>query len=244
MATAELCVGRVIQALAEIEGHISAVEKEKKSMEARNPLIGRVGIMMGIGSPPPGFDSRIQAAESKYDELVRRLSNYSQKEGDLKARLSALTGQTFEKSSEWDEWFRKDYQAVPLTEDQKAAIAELLGDLGNERDIEGRINAAEQLGAQKQLGDMDVAAALAVTGKEAAMQFEVKRMTIATMHGVRPDQIDVKPHSDDSQVTSAVVRVLRKMASRKDDTGPKAKAALEDLKASIKSAEIRSRVGL
>ena len=136
-------VGRVIQALAEIEGHISAVENEKKSMEERNPLIGRVGIMMGIGSPPPGFESRIQAAESKYDELVRRLSNYSQKEGDLKARLSALTGKTFKKSSEWDEWFRKEYQAVPLTEDQKAAIEELLGDLGNERDIEGRINAAE-----------------------------------------------------------------------------------------------------
>jgi hypothetical protein len=36
---------------------------------------------------------------------------------------------------------------------------------------------------------MDVAAALAAAGKKAAMQFEVKRMTIATMHGVRPDQI-------------------------------------------------------
>jgi hypothetical protein len=134
--------------------------------------------------------------------------------------------------------------AAPFAEDQKVAIEKLFGELGDEYNIEGRIQAAEQLGATKQFGDMDVATALADAGKRAARQFESKRMTIAMMHSVRPEQIDVKPHVDDSRVTSAVVKVIRKLASRKDDTGAKSRAALEDLKASIKSVEIRSRVGL
>jgi hypothetical protein len=134
--------------------------------------------------------------------------------------------------------------AAPLAGEQKIALEKLLGELGNEYNIEGRIAAAEQLVATKQFGDMDVAAVLAAAGKKAARQFEQKRMMIAMMHNVRPDRIDVKPHVDDSRVTSAVVNVLRKLSSRKDHTGPKSKAALEDLKTSITSAEIRSRVGL
>ena len=134
--------------------------------------------------------------------------------------------------------------ASPLAEEQKAVMEKLFAELGNEYDIEGRIKAAEQLGAIKQFGDLDVAAALAAAGKRAARQFEAKRMTIAMMHSVRPEQIDVKPHVDDSRVTAAVIKVLRNLTSRKDETGPKSKAALEDLRASIKSPEIRNRIGL
>lgn len=135
-------------------------------------------------------------------------------------------------------------QVPPLTEAQKATIDRLLGDLANEDNIEGRIRAAEQLGAEKHFGETDVPAALSSAGKKAAMQFEAKRMGIAMMHGVPPTRISVKPHVDDSRVTSTVVNTLRKLASRKDRTGIQAKAALADLKASLKSAEIRTRVGV
>jgi hypothetical protein len=132
----------------------------------------------------------------------------------------------------------------PLPADQKATLEKLIDDLGNEYDIEGRIKAAGELGTTKEFGDIDVAAVLAAAGIKAAMQFESKRMGIAMMHGVRPDQIDVKPHVDDSRVTSAVASALRKLASRRDDAGQKSKAALADLKSSIKNAEVRRRVGL
>jgi hypothetical protein len=131
-----------------------------------------------------------------------------------------------------------------LAEDRKTAIQALLAELGDENNIEGRISAARQLASLPVSGDPDVPAALAAAGKKAAMQFEVKRMSIAMMHGVRPSQIDVKPHADDSRVAAAAVDTLRKIASRKGPTNDQAKAALRDLAASIKSDDVRARVGL
>jgi hypothetical protein len=68
--------------------------------------------MIGMGSPPPGLEGRIQAAEHKYAELVRRLSSYRQKEDGLRAKLSALTGKEFARASAWDEWLRKEYRSA------------------------------------------------------------------------------------------------------------------------------------
>ena len=76
------------------------------------------------------------------------------------------------------------------------------------------------------------------------MKFEVKRMTIASMRGVRPEQIEVMAHADDSRVTTASVKALRRLASHTDQVGARSKAAIETLTASIRSPEIRRRVGL
>ncbi len=84
---------------------------------------------------------------------------------------------------------------------------------------------------------------LVSAAKNAAMQWEVKRMTMAVMHGVSPEQIEVLPNADDSRVTFAAVKVLRKLAKRRDDTGWKSKVALEDIRKSIKDAELRRKIG-
>jgi hypothetical protein len=129
-----------------------------------------------------------------------------------------------------------------ITEAQKAAIQKLLGDLGNEFDIEGRIKASEELGGLRNFGEADVVSALTSAAKKAVMQWDVKRMTMAARHGVRPEQIDVRPHADDSRVTIAAAKALRKLANRKDETGKKSKAALEDIRKSIRSTELSRKI--
>ncbi len=142
--------------------------------------------------------------------------------------------------------FKKDESAQPtkeITEAQKAAIVELLKDLRNEYNIEARIKASEELGKLRSFGEKDVISSLVSAAKNAAMQWEVKRMTMAVMHGVSPEQIEVLPNADDSRVTFAAVKVLRKLAKRRDDTGWKSKVALEDIRKSIKDAELRRKIG-
>ena len=129
-----------------------------------------------------------------------------------------------------------------ITDAQRAQIEELLENLGNEYDIEGRIRASEELSSLANFGSLDVTSGLASAAKKAAMQWEVKRGSIAMMHGVRPEQIQVQPHVDDSRVAVAAAQALRKLATRRDGVGKSSKAALEDLRASIKNAELRSRL--
>ncbi|MFS8084685.1 MAG: hypothetical protein ACMG6H_03580 [Acidobacteriota bacterium] len=137
-----------------------------------------------------------------------------------------------------------DAAAPPLeiTDAQRAEIEKLLQDLGNEYDIEGRIKASEELALLESFGSFDVTSGLASAARKAAMQWEVKRGTMAMMHGVRPEQIHVQPHADDSRVAVAAAHALRKLAKRKDGVGKSSKAALEDLRASIKNAELRIRL--
>jgi len=129
-------------------------------------------------------------------------------------------------------------------EAQKQELAGLLSSLNKEFDIEGRIRAAERLACLTEFAESDVVAALSEAGRKAAMQFEVKRMTIAAKHRVQPAQIQVQPIADDSRVTVAAVKSLRKLGMRKDTIGSRAQAALDQLRSSIKSSEIRNRVGL
>jgi hypothetical protein len=127
------------------------------------------------------------------------------------------------------------------TEAQKAALERLLQDLSNEYNIEGRIKASEKLGELKSFGEMDVVSALTSAAKDAAVKEEEKRRILAAVHNVRPEQIGVRSHADNSRVTIAAVKTLRKLARRTDDTGRNSQAALEDIKRSFKEAERNSR---
>lgn len=143
--------------------------------------------------------------------------------------------------------FGKKQSEQPTAEETTAApssevIEKLLEDLRNEHDIEARVRASEELGELKSFGEKDVVSALVSAAKEAAMQWEVKRMTVAAMHGVRPEQIEVQPHADDSRVTIAAVKALHNLANRKDDIGKKSEAALEDVRRSIKIAELAKKI--
>jgi len=132
--------------------------------------------------------------------------------------------------------------AAEITDAQKAQIERLLENLGNEYGSEGRSRASEELSSLANFGSLDVTSGLSAAAKKAAMQWEVKRGTIAMMHGVRPEQIQVQPHVDDSRVAVAAAQALRKLAKRRDGVGKTSKAALEDLRSSIKNAELRSRL--
>lgn len=129
-----------------------------------------------------------------------------------------------------------------INEVQKMPIDKLLEDLGNEFNIEGRIRASEEMGKLKYFGDEDVVSALTSAAKKAAMQWEIKRMTIASMHGVRPEQVDVKPYADDSRVSVAAVKALRKLASREDEAGRKSWAALENIRKDITNTELLKKI--
>lgn len=132
--------------------------------------------------------------------------------------------------------------AEKTTKDQKQAIKELMEDLKNEYSIEDRIKASNELGELKNFGEADVVSALALAAKKAAMQWETKRATIAAMHGVRPEQINVQPIADDSRVTIAAVKALRKLASHNDETARKSKAVLVDIRKSIKNTELLKKI--
>ena len=115
-------------------------------------------------------------------------------------------------------------------------------DLNNEHNIEARIKASEELGKLKSYGTIDVVSALGSAGKNAAMQWTVKRMTVAMMQDVRPEQIQINPHADDSRVTIAVVRVLRTLAKRNDENGRQAKITLQDIRNSIDDSELVRKI--
>ena len=156
--------------------------------------------------------------------------------------LTKALGDEDEDKRERAEALKSNLKTEEITEAQKAAIEKLLEDLGNEFNIEGRIKASEELGELNNFGEVDVVSALASASKKAAMAWEVKRMTAATMHGVRPEQIVVESHADDSRVTIAAIKALRKLANRKDETGKKSKAALVDIRKSIKNAELSRKI--
>jgi hypothetical protein len=166
----------------------------------------------------------------------------------------AIIGLCLGLAMEWRGLFGKKQSATPTSEEiatqetttmpsSDVDIRRLLDDLKNENNIEAGVKVAEALGEVKNFGEEDVVSALASAAVKAAQQWEVQRMTVAMMQGVRPEQIIVYPHADASRITIAAVTTLRKLAGRKDDVGQKAKGALQDIRKSIRNPELTKKMG-
>ena len=154
-----------------------------------------------------------------------------------------------------NKWFGKSDSATATLEEppDTATTATAAPDMGldlileslkNEYDIENQVQAAETLGRMKNFGETNVVSELAAAAIKAARKWEAQRMTMAMMHGVRPQQIVVQPHVDATRVTVAAVQALRKLASRKDEVSQKAKQALGEVRNSVKNAEVARKIGL
>jgi len=83
-------IQKKISKLKELEASLNSLENEKSEMEKKNPLIGSIGIMMGIGTPPPGFQSTVQAAETRYSNLNKKISTAKKAIGDITGKLKTL----------------------------------------------------------------------------------------------------------------------------------------------------------
>jgi hypothetical protein len=103
-------IGSLVNNLTENEKKLHSLVSEKKAMEQKNPFIGKLGIMMGMGSPPPGFESTINAGEERFSNLVNKISNTEKENTRLKTKLKEITEQDFKTSSEWNEWLNKSYK--------------------------------------------------------------------------------------------------------------------------------------
>ena len=102
-------VEKFIQELMDWNKSISDVERRMKDMEKKNPFLEKFGFMLSEGQE---IENRFgeNRFETTYAGLGWILSSFSQSEAEWIARLSALTGKNFKRSSEWDEWFRKEYK--------------------------------------------------------------------------------------------------------------------------------------
>jgi hypothetical protein len=102
-------IGKLINRLANKEELLSSLESKKDTMQEDNPFVGRLGTMMGGGSPPDGLDSAMGAAEERLTELSNEILRTEREIAGLKTRLLQVTEQDFNTSSEWNEWLNNTY---------------------------------------------------------------------------------------------------------------------------------------
>jgi hypothetical protein len=99
-------IKKSIKQLVNEEENIKALENEKNMMEEKNPLIGKIGISLGFGSPPPGFENTIQSAENRFSSLIDSIKKATREKQDIIAKLQKLTGKSISESTEWIDWFK------------------------------------------------------------------------------------------------------------------------------------------
>jgi len=121
-----------------------------------------------------------------------------------------------------------------LSEVNKEEIQKIISELRNEyNSVDNRVNAAKKIGKINNFGDIDIVNELSAAAKNAALKYEVGKMTLAMTQGCRPDQIKFMPHADHSRVTNTVINILSQFAKRKD-IGDDSKKAINEINNAIK----------
>lgn len=117
---------------------------------------------------------------------------------------------------------------------EKGVVGKLLDDLQQEYNLEARINAAHALGLLKDFVGMDVIPLMVKAAKDAYFELEVKRMSIAVMQNVNPNQIVVAPHVDSTRLTKAVIEAISKLTHHQDKSvREEAQHALREIQTAI-----------
>jgi len=121
-----------------------------------------------------------------------------------------------------------------LTNEKREDINKLIIELRNEyNSVDNRIKAAISISKINYFGDIDIVKELSAAAKNAALKYEVGKMTLSMTQGCRPDQIKFMPHADHSRVTNTILDILSKFSKRKD-IGNNSVNAISDIKEAIK----------
>jgi hypothetical protein len=95
---------RLIRKLRQTEECRIAAVAEQEAIRERNPFVGRMGIMLGVGPAPGGFQQAVQPGEMEHSALCKTISDCEEREAGLKAKLKQVTGQDLTTASEWEAW--------------------------------------------------------------------------------------------------------------------------------------------